>query len=225
MIVVVLAFANGVWNRLATQAGYVPFGLVVTAFLLWFAVRVDGRSWTELGLGRRSVATGVRWGSIFVGTMVAIYLVGYALPPTHDLFLDDRVKDLSFLQAAYYALVRVPLGTVLLEEVAFRGVLPAVLGARVRRPVAVGCSALLFGCWHILPALGLGSVNPVASDTVGSLPGWVTVVGAVVSTTAVGLWFWFLRHRSGSLLVPMALHWSTNGLGYLFAYVAWSNVR
>jgi membrane protease YdiL (CAAX protease family) len=38
----------------------------------------------------------------------------------------------------------------------------------------------------------------------------------------VGVWFWWLRDRSGSLLAPMALHWSTNGLGYLFAHAAWN---
>ena len=27
---------------------------------------------------------------------------------------------------------------------------------------------------------------------------------------------------AGSLLAPMALHWSTNGLGYLFAYAVWN---
>lgn len=224
VIVLGLVVANVLWNRVATNIAYVPFGLAFTAALLWFTVRVDGRSWTELGLGRAALGRGLRWGGVLLGAMVVIYVIGYALPLTHDLFLDDRVEDLSFVQVAYYALVRVPLGTVLLEEVAFRGVLPAVLGARTRRWVAVAISAGLFGCWHILPSLGLDEVNPVATDTVGTLPAWVTTLGAVGSTAAVGVWLWFLRHRSTSLLVPMALHWATNGFGYLFAYAAWSAV-
>jgi len=115
----------------------------------------------------------------------------------------------------------VPFGTVLLEEVAFRSVLPAALEPRTSRVVAVVLASVGFGLWHVLPAIGLESVNPVAEDTVGQLPGWVTVVGSVVSTALVGLWFCFLRYRSRSLLAPMALHWATNALGYLFAWWAW----
>jgi membrane protease YdiL (CAAX protease family) len=70
--------------------------------------------------------------------------------------------------------------------------------------------------------MGLADTNPVTADTVGQLPGWVTVAGSVVSTAVVGVWFWYLRARTRSLLTPMLLHWATNGLGYLFAWWAWN---
>ena len=174
-------------------------------------------------MARAQVGRGLRWGAVLAGTVLALYLMALVFPATRDLFRDDRVAGWSFGRAAHAAFVRVPLGTVLLEEVAFRAVLPAVLMARTRAWVAVAVSAGLFGLWHVLPALGLGTVNPVASDTVGQLPGWITVVAAVVSTSAVGVWFWFLRQRSGSVLAPMALHWATNGLGYLFAWFVWTH--
>jgi membrane protease YdiL (CAAX protease family) len=51
--------------------------------------------------------------------------------------------------------IRVPFGTVLLEEIAFRGVLPALMGADGQRwmwrPV-LGAS-VLFGLFHVFPAL------------------------------------------------------------------------
>lgn len=208
-------------NRVVPDHLYVPFAIATSAALVAFAIRVDGRTWAELGMERAQVGSGLRWGLVIAGSVVVVYLVGLALPPTRDLFQDDRVADLSFLDTLYAAFVRVPLGTVLLEEVAFRGVLPAVLLARYRLAVAVAVSAVLFGLWHILPAMGMDTVNPVASDTVGQLPTWVTVAGAVASTTVAGLWLHFLRHRSGSILAPMIAHWSTNGLGYLFAYAVW----
>jgi membrane protease YdiL (CAAX protease family) len=156
-----------------------------------------------------------------VGVVAVGYLVVAATGATRNLLLDDRIEDLSLGGAAFAAFVRVPLGTVLLEEIAFRGVLIAQLRARASKVVAVGTSAVLFGLWHVLPSLGLSSVNPVADGAVGDLPSVVTVVGSVVFTAIAGVWFWWLRDRSGSLLAPMLAHWSTNGLGYLFAWWAW----
>jgi uncharacterized protein len=220
-IVLALVVVNVASNRVVPSSLYVPFAMVCASALVAFAHLVDGRSWAELGMARRQARRGLRWGLVVAGSVVVLYLVGLALPPTRDLFQDDRVADLSLLDTLYAAFVRVPWGTVLLEEVAFRAVLPAVLWARVRLSVAVAVSAVLFGLWHILPAMGMDTVNPVATDTVGQLPTWVTVAGAVASTTVAGLWLHFLRHGSGSVLGPMIAHWSTNGLGYLFAYAVW----
>ena len=218
-----LVVVNIASNRVVPEALYVPWAVLSAGAFVWFAVRVDGRTWADLGMARAQAGRGLRWGAVLAGTIVALYLVVLAVPATRDLFLDDRVAGWSFGRAAYAAFVRVPLGTVLLEEVAFRAVVPAVLMARTRRWVAVAVSAALFGLWHVLPTLGLETVNPLAADTVGQLPGWISVAMAVASTSAVGVWFWFLRQRSGSVLAPMALHWATNGLGYLFAWFVWNH--
>ncbi len=213
---------NVVSNRVVSATWYVPWAVAASATLLWLAHRGDGRSWSELGLDRADVGRGLRWGAVLAGSVFAVYLVALAIPATRDLFRDERVEDWSLARTLYAAFVRVPLGTVLLEEVAFRAVVPAVLWRRVGPARAVGIAAVLFGLWHILPAIGLQSVNPVTEETVGQLPGWITVATSVASTAAVGVWFWWLRHRSGSLLAPMALHWATNGLGYLFSYAVWN---
>lgn len=222
MTVLALAAVNVASNRLVPHAWYVPFAVASAAMLLLIARRVDDLTWESLGLDRADVARGLRWGGVLAGSVLAVYLVGITLPATHDLFLDDRAKGLSLGGALFAAFVRVPLGTVLLEEVAFRAVLPAALAMRLRVWQAVALSALAFGLWHVLPAMGLEHVNPVADDTVGKLPEWVTVLGSVVSTALVGVWFWWLRWRSRSLLAPMALHWSTNAFAYLFAWWAWN---
>lgn len=222
MTVLALVAINLASNRLVPAIGYVPFAVASSALLLVIARRVDHLSWEALGLDRRDLARGLKVGGALAGVVLAGYLVGAALPATRDLFLDQRVEDLSLAGALYAALVRVPLGTVLLEEVAFRGVLPAALATRMRVWQAVGLSSLAFGLWHVLPAMGLADTNPVTADTVGELPGWVTVVASVVATAVVGVWFWYLRARTRSLLTPMLLHWATNGLGYLFAWWAWN---
>lgn len=47
------------------------------------------------------------------------------------------------------------------------------------------------------------------------------VTGAVLATGAAGFVFSWLRRRSGSLIAPIALHWSLNGLGALAAAFVW----
>ena len=44
---------------------------------------------------------------------------------------------------------------------------------------------------------------------------------AVLATGAAGFVFTWLRKRSGSLIAPIALHWSLNGLGALAAALVW----
>ena len=44
---------------------------------------------------------------------------------------------------------------------------------------------------------------------------------AVLATGAAGYVFAWLRRRSGSLIAPIALHWSLNGLGALAAALVW----
>ena len=51
---------------------------------------------------------------------------------------------------AYESLARIPVGTAVFEEVAFRGVLPGLIARTTTEPAAVGLSSLLFGLWHVL---------------------------------------------------------------------------
>ena len=60
---------------------------------------------------------------------LVVMLVALAMPVFRQLYDDRRVDD-DVVQVLYQALVRVPLGTVLLEEVAFRSVVPALVAQR-----------------------------------------------------------------------------------------------
>jgi membrane protease YdiL (CAAX protease family) len=53
---------------------------------------------------------------------------------------------------------------------------------------------------------------------VGVLAG---VTLAMIATAVAGFVFSWLRRRSGSLIAPIALHWSLNGLGALAAALVW----
>ncbi|NUR85786.1 MAG: CPBP family intramembrane metalloprotease, partial [Nonomuraea sp.] len=142
---------------------------------------------------------------------------------TRPLFRDERALSLTRARAFEEALLQVPVGTVLLEEVGFRGVLYGLLRRR-SAVAAYGVSSALFGLWHILPAIDMAKANPaLGALTAGESPSHLdtarVVAGSVVSTAAAGVLFCELRRRGG-LLAPTMLHLATNSLGYLFARIA-----
>ncbi len=98
----------------------------------------------------------------------------------------------------------IPVGTVLLEEVAFRGVLWGLLRRAYGTATATIVSSLLFGLWHALPSLGLASDNQAITQTIGTgrSAQVVTVLGTMAFTAGAGVVFCELRRRSGSLLAP-----------------------
>jgi membrane protease YdiL (CAAX protease family) len=217
--VAVLAVANLMDNRWAPDWGLVT--APITVLLLLGVLRWSGGMWAEAGLGRGSLGRGARWALVLIGVVAAVYLIGALLPATRDLFADRRLSRLSGLQVADRMLLRVPIGTVLLEEAAFRGVLFALLLRRYRRLPAAVLSSVLFGLWHVLPSLHLSTDKPAFTAVFGTgqLGAAVADLGTVLFTAAAGVLLCELRRRSSSLLAPMGLHWATNALGYLAAYL------
>lgn len=120
------------WNNLVVPRlpGY-PGSTAVLHPLAAVAVVAAGRwaelTWAELGLSRDRVPAGLRTGGIAFGLVAAGYAVLLAVPAAREqLAAPDLVGPVGGA-VAYDALVRVPLATVLWEEVAFRGVLLGVL--------------------------------------------------------------------------------------------------
>ncbi|MEU2395719.1 CPBP family intramembrane glutamic endopeptidase [Streptomyces sp. NPDC007369] len=151
-----------------------------------------------------------------------VYLMALALPFTREAFQDERAAGLPPGELVYRVLVRVPLGTVLLEEVAFRGVLWAMVRRRWGHVWATVSSSVLFGLWHVQPSRGLTRANAAAQAVFGAGQVGValSVAAAVVGTALAGAVFCELRRRSGSLIPPVALHCALNSLGYALAWAA-----
>ena len=188
------------------------------ALLAW--ARLDGLSWAQLGLGRDRLASGCRWGLGAIGVVSSVYVVGVLLPLTRPAFQDDRYH-LPLPEALRTAFVVIPFGTVALEELAFRSVLWGFLSRHLRQWQVLVTTSVLFGFWHVLPALHVGGTNRGVSDAVGGSGSAAVVVGTVALTTIGGLVFGELRRRSGSVLASAGAHWATNALGVLFGLVAW----
>ena len=212
----VMVCANVAFNR--WSAGSVVIGLAVTgglAMLAWWA-RL-GRP--DLGLARSTRTIGLRWGGACVAVAAWGYGVALLVPAVRNA-VDGPIG--SWPQALIAAFVVIPLGTVIPEELAFRGVLWGLLRRSWGRAVATTVSSAVFGMWHVLPALAGGSANQAVDAVVGGglLGLWLRVVGTVLFTAAAGVLFCELRVRSDSLLAPMLAHWAVNGLGVIFVQLA-----
>jgi membrane protease YdiL (CAAX protease family) len=219
IVVAVLVVVNVADIRVAHAA--LVLGPAGAAGLLALA-RWAGLSWAELGLGRGTWRRGLRWAGAAIGAVAVVFAVGAALPLTRSAFRDSRY-DFGWGHALLTAFVLIPVGTVLFEEVAFRGVLWGLLRRRHGPWVATGVSSALFGLWHVLPSLGLAADDQAIGATVGtgSSGQAVSVLGTVLFTALAGVVFCELRRRSGSLLAPAGLHWATNALGVLAATAIW----
>jgi CAAX protease family protein len=220
-LVVALAVAgNAATNVLIPPPLYVFAALLLALLVVLIAVRVGGCSARDLGLDREQLGHGLRLGAAAAAVLAVVLTVGAVMPATRDLYADRRVDQHSVTLLLYHALVRIPLGTVVLEETLFRGVL---LGLPLRRwspRVAVAFSSVLFGLWHLLPARNVSGFNPVvATATQGTLRQVLLIVLAVAATALAGAVFCWLRLRARSLAAPAMLHLAGNSLAYLLAWI------
>ncbi|MFD7710660.1 CPBP family intramembrane glutamic endopeptidase [Streptomyces sp. NPDC059785] len=217
--VAVLAVANVTVHRWASPFGLLT-SLVATALLLAVLFAAGG-TWADAGLDGAALRRGARWALVLTALVGAVYTAGALLPPTRGLFADERHSGLTGAEVALRALVTVPLGTVLLEETGFRGVLYGLVRRTRGTGWATAVSSALFGLWHVLPSLHLVTDKPVLTPVFGhsALGSGLVMAGVVLFTGAAGVLFCELRRRSGSLLAPMGLHWAVNSLGYVAGHL------
>ncbi|MDR2985193.1 MAG: CPBP family intramembrane metalloprotease [Nocardiopsaceae bacterium] len=212
----ILAAYNNVLGRQPWHdRWYVPLNACAAGAAL-SAAAASGLTAADLGLGRgagRLRGPGSRW----AGAAAAGWLLVAALPATRPVLTDKRVAGLTGRDVFYQAAVRIPVGTVLWEEIAFRGVLQAALRRVMPKNAAIAVTSGVFGIWHVRPTLQALRANGLSDNRRRAVAG----VGAgVAATTAGGLLLSWLRERSGGLAAPMALHLVTNSGG---AVAAWAS--
>jgi uncharacterized protein len=204
-----------VWNIVGNLAvpdeWYVPANLLGAAIVVAIG-RGNGLTSAELGLSRRDLARGMLFGLGAAALVGAALAVALAVPTIRVLLEDGTVAADPTWMRWFRPLVRIPLGTVLFEELLFRAVLYGFLLRRHGHSVATAVTAALFGLWHIVPAwesavdAGLGVTG--------------VVVTTVAVTTAGGVLFAALRQWCGSVVAPMVAHTATNSLAYVAAIFA-----
>lgn len=216
---VVVALAANLLVNHAIPGAHVAAGLGLIACLVVIA-RAERLSAADLGLARSAWPAGLWWGAAAAGLVGAAYALGYLVTPVRQALPDG---DGGLGPAVLWTvLVVIPLGTVLPEEFAFRGLLLALLGRRYGVLAGTLLSSGLFGLWHVVASLGGGPANAAIVGVVGGgAAGTVARVIATVSfTTLGGVVLCWLRLRSGSLLAPILAHWTVNALGVIVTLVA-----
>jgi membrane protease YdiL (CAAX protease family) len=203
-------------------SGAAWLGPVAAVALIVFA-RWSGLSWSQLGMHRNRLRSGLKWGLGAIALVAAVYLIGVFVPLTRTAFLDVRYH-LGVQGALLSAFVIIPASTILFEEVAFRSVLWGMLARHAAAWRVLLTSSALFGLWHILPSLHIASSNAGVGDAArgAGTAGSVLVIAGIVAFTALGgVVAGELRRRSGSVLASAGMHWATNSLGVLFGLLAW----
>jgi membrane protease YdiL (CAAX protease family) len=167
-------------------------------------------------LARNNALSGLRLGFYCAGliliAMVCIFVIdGHA-------FRDPRYHQ-SIPAAMVAALIIEPFKTVLFEEFAFRGVLPAIiLKLKDSKRFAVLFSSVAFGLWHITSSAAIGNYRVSSSFTAGKLN---VMLAAIIFTTVAGVLLCILRYRSQSLMAPIVVHWFANAAAIIFAALSW----
>lgn len=199
---------------------YPVFNTAAAVALIGLAFNA-GASPTAIGLvlGRRTIIAAL----IGLGSVTAVLAVAWLLPYTQEVITSSPAASITSADLLWAVLIRVPFGTVLLEEVAFRGVLPALLGADGRRwmwrPV-LGAS-VLFGLFHLFAALRLAQCDGLAVHSLFCPAGPVLGPAAVmIVAMGLGILLCAVRHIGGGLLAPFAVHTAANSAGYIMAWMA-----
>jgi CAAX protease family protein len=224
LVVLAVLVAANVWVHVGPRRLH-PVTQPVMAVLLVALGRAAGLSWADLGFAVPAARVGILVGLAGALLIAACYALALTVPAARGAFLDTRY-DVDLRSALWTAAVAIPLSTVVLEEIAFRGVVWGLVAVD-RGPVAATvASSALFGLWHVLPALDLARTSTAIGGGGLSRRRRGTVVASTVLGTALaGLLLAELRRRTGSLLAPVLVHWTANGIGVLASAWVWRRRR
>jgi membrane protease YdiL (CAAX protease family) len=209
-----LTVHNLTQNTFLNERGYVAASLTAAAGMISLG-RDAGLGWDDMSLtcGDRARTCGVGLAAVALGT-AGVFLA--LTEPARPYLRDDRAPLGSRGRTAIRALTRFPLGTALFEEVAFRGVLPALLRqSGWKRPHIA--AATIFGVWHLLPTYQALRTNQIGASAQQRL------IGVVLGSTAAGVaghGLELVRRYTGGLVGPWIVHSSINASAYLASVIA-----
>lgn len=179
-----------------------------------------GLSKDDIGLSPQNLLHGL---PVILGLGLVILIgtiVGTRLAVIRAAMKGESWFSATRRQLIYAIGIRIPLSTVLLEEVLFRGIMLGLL-LQVFVPVwALLISSLLFGLWHISPAVAQLESNESMATNLQKPHKQLFILTTVLTTSFAGLAFGGLRLWTGSLLAPWLIHWAINASGVVASSLA-----
>jgi membrane protease YdiL (CAAX protease family) len=170
----------------------------------------------NLGLSRRNIWSGLRYGVLCIVTLASILLAVYFI--RSGIFHDPRYNK-SIGAALTTALLLVPLQTVFFEEISFRGILPALITRLTSSNwTAAITSSLAFGMWHVITAGEFKTIHATGNVITNRS---LTVGIILLFTSSAGLFLYYLRLRSKSLVAPIMVHWFANAFAIILTALSW----
>jgi len=170
---------------------------------------------SELGIRRDGVVKSVIAGGGVALILGSVSLLALRFAPiaggrvTYSPLQGEAVAPLLF-----HAVIALPLQTALPEELAFRGVLLALLLRRVSPKRAAAVMSAVFVAWHIVvQAQTLAQTNVTSAVLV--VPAAIVAVAGIF---AGGLLFAWIRLGTGNLAGAVAAHWFFNAVLVLGLY-------
>ncbi len=199
-------------------ARYVWVNVLVGFLLGGSALGPLGSDTRELGVKGNRPRVVLAAGAGALALVIPLFVLA-AFESTARFVADERAAGLSGEQIAFETLIRIPIGTALFEEFAFRGALFGLFSRRGRLFGAVA-SSIAFGLWHIRPTVEAIEANTSNASAAATT---VLVVTAVVVTGVVGAALCWLRVRGGGIGAPWAFHAVVNSLALVAATIAHHN--
>jgi membrane protease YdiL (CAAX protease family) len=218
----VLAWYNNVAGRRPWHRRWYPAVNGCAAVTALAAAAASGLTADDLGLRPDRVRAGVRLGAAAAAPVAAAFAVAAVTPAARPLLNDTRVAGLTGRRLAYQVLLRIPVGTVCWEEIAFRAVLHPALRRVLAEPAATVTASAMFGVWHIRPTAEALEGNRLATGRTARIAA-VTAISA--GTAVAGALLSVLKERSGSLAAPVLLHLTANCTGPLASAAAARRAR
>ncbi|HEX7319291.1 MAG TPA: type II CAAX endopeptidase family protein [bacterium] len=191
VLIILWSYAHRYWNFRPADAG----------------IRAGG-FWTSLGLGICLAAIII---IPFYIALVILPKIGISLPAIHL----DEVDQEGLIRRL---LVRIPVGTVLFEEMLFRGIFLGLLLREQNRPRALIVSSFVFGVWHIVPALKVMFRNFGVSSI---LPGIGMFILGIIGAVIAGYVFGWVRIRKNNIIGPVIAHLLINDTALVLIYFMW----